>query len=125
MEQELRRLPDSELEVMQAVWNCKAPATRRDIEKKLDRAQPMAATTLLTLLGRLTEKGFLRADRESRGSVYTPLVERHDYLSAQSGRFFRKLCGGSMSAFASALCDSGLSAEELAELRRLLKENSL
>ena len=125
MKQEIRRLPDSELEVMQAVWNCEAPATRKDVEQQLSRETPMAATTLLTLLTRLSDKGFLRIDKAGRGSVYTPLVARHEYLSSQSGTFIRKLCGGSMTAFASALCDSGLSREDLEELRRLLQENGL
>ena len=125
MKQGIRRLPDSELEVMQAVWRCEAPATRKDIERQLSRETPMAATTLLTLLTRLSEKGFIRTEKEGRGSVYTPLVERHDYLSSQSGSFIRQLCGGSMTAFASALCDSGLTREELAELRSALQENGL
>ena len=125
MKTELHRLPDSELEVMQAVWRCEAPATRKEIEKNLNREPPMAATTLLTLLSRLAERGFLCIQKEGRGSVYTPLVEKHDYLSSQSETFIRKLCGGSMTAFASALCSSGLSKDELEELRRLLKENQL
>lgn len=125
MDSEIRRLPDSELEVMQAIWNCKVPATRKEIEQNLFRETPMAATTLLTLLTRLSDKGFLRIDKAGRGSVYTPLVARHDYLSSQSGTFVRKLCGGSMTAFASALCDSGLTREELEELRRALQENGL
>ena len=125
MKTELHRLPDSELEVMQAVWRCDIPATRKDIEKNLNREPPMAATTLVTLLGRLAERGFLCIQKEGRGSVYTPLVEKHDYLSSQSESFIRKLCGGSMTAFASALCDSGLSKEEIEELRQLLKENRL
>lgn len=123
MEQELRRLPDGELEVMQALWHCRCPAERKDIEAELKR--PLAVTTLLTLLTRLSEKGFLRIEKAGRGSVYTPLVEQHAYLSAQSGRFIQKICGGNLSAFASALCDSGLSREELAELQALLRENSL
>ena len=125
MKTELHRLPDSELEVMQAVWRCEAPATRKEIEKNLNREPPMAATTLLTLLSRLAERGFLCIQKEGRGSVYTPLVEKHDYLSSQSETFIRKLCGGSMTAFASALCSSGLSKEEIEELRQLLKENRL
>lgn len=123
--EEIRRLPDSELEVMQALWSCGVPASRKEIEKKLLPEHPMAMTTLLTLLTRLSEKGFLRIEKAARGSVYYPLIDRRDYLASQSGRFFQKLCGGSVTAFASALCDGGLTREELAELRRLLEENEL
>lgn len=123
--EDIRRLPDSELEVMQAVWRCKPPVSRREIEALLLPEHPMAPTTLLTLLTRLSEKGFLRIGKDGRSSVYVPLVSRHEYLRTQSGRFFRKICGGSVSAFASALCDSGLSREELEELRRLLEDKDL
>ena len=120
MERGIRRLPDSELEVMQAIWRCKPPVSRADIEAILRETHTMAQTTLLTLLTRLAEKGFLKIEKSGRSSSYIPLVERHDYLSVQSGRFVKKLCSGSISAFAAALCDSGLTREELDELRALL-----
>ena len=125
MKEQMRRLPDAELEVMQALWVCTSPAVRGDIEAILEETHPMATTTLLTLLSRLAEKGFVRIEKEGRSSRYIPLVERQEYLAAQSGRFFRKLCRGSVSAFASALCDSGLTKAELAELRALLERDEL
>ena len=73
----------------------------------------------------LVEKGFVEARKEGRGNCYTPLITREDYLASQSRRFVDQLCGGSMSVFANALCDSGLTREELDELRRLLKEGAL
>jgi len=125
MIREIRRLPDAELEVMQALWDCDHPAARADIEAVLYPKHPMAMTTLLTLLTRLGEKGFLKAEKLGRGKVYTPLVSRQDYLAAQSRRFVDKLCGGSISAFAAALCGSGLSKEELDQLRELLDRGEL
>jgi len=125
MTHDIRRLPDAELEVMQALWDCDPPASRADIEAILFPKHPMAMTTLLTLLTRLGEKGFLKAEKLGRGKGYTPLVSRQDYLAAQSRRFVDKLCGGSISAFAAALCGSGLSKEELAQLRALLDRGEL
>lgn len=122
MSHTIRRLPDTELEVMQALWASDTPVPRAQLEECLAQTHPMATTTLLTLLSRLSEKGFVRVDKEGRKSLYAPLVTREDYLAAQSRSFIQKLCGGSLSTFASALCDSGLSKEELEELRELLKE---
>ena len=85
----------------------------------------MAVTTLLTVLTRLGEKGFLRADRDGRRSLYTPLISQADYLAAQSRTFVQKVCGGSLPAFAAALCDSGLTKEELEQLRDLLERDAL
>lgn len=122
MSHTIRRLPDTELEVMQALWASDTPVPRAQLEERLAQTHPMATTTLLTLLSRLSEKGFVWVDKEGRKSLYAPLVTREDYLAAQSRSFIQKLCGGSLSTFASALCDSGLSKEELEELRELLKE---
>ena len=54
----IKRLPDSELEVMQAVWACTPPASKDEIREKMGDDHPIAETTLLTLLSRLTDKGF-------------------------------------------------------------------
>ena len=125
MDKTIRRLPDAELEVMQAVWACEAPVARADIDAKLKDTHPMALTTLLTVLTRLSDKGFLRIEKQGRSARYIPLVSRAEYLAQQSRRFLEKLCGGSLPAFAAALCDSGLSRQELAELRRLLERDEL
>lgn len=117
-----KRLPDGELQVMQALWACGEPATRREIEAHLSQA--MAPTTLLTFLSRLGEKGFVHTDKEGRVSYYSPLVSQKDYLASQSGRFVRQLCDGSIRTFANALCDSDLSDGDLEELRQLLERSS-
>ena len=126
MSEKLRSLPDSELEVMQAVWELEPPVERRAIESELARrGRTMAQTTVLTLLTRLEEKGYITIEKDGRRRVYAPLVERGTYQAQQSRRFVDKVFGGSISAFANALCDSGLTREELDELRGLLERNEL
>lgn len=125
MEKGIRRLPDAELEVMQAVWTCEPPVSRDTIGAIVGKSHPMAVTTLLTLLSRLVDKGFLTVEKEGRRSLYRPLVERQAYQAQQSRNFIDKVCGGSISAFASALCHSGLEEEELRELRELLERGQL
>ena len=125
MKDPIRRLPDAEQEVMQAIWACKPPVARTDIEKILFSSHPMALTTLLTLLTRLSDKGFLSIEKVGRRSLYTPLVSQEVYLAAQGRTFFEKLCGRNLSTFAAALCDSGLTKEEIAELRFLLERDAL
>ena len=119
------KLPDAELEVMQLLWHCEAPVARATVEEEMAKLRPMAQTTLLTLLSRLAEKGFVQIEKQGRSSVYTPLVSEADYQARQSKRFVDQLFGGSMSAFASALTASGLSKEDLAELRKMLEEGKL
>ena len=108
----MRTLPDAELEVMQAIWACEEPVKRAAISAILDRTHPMAPTTL-------------RIEKTGRSAEYRPLVAKEDYLARQGRKFYDKLCGGSVSAFAAALSASGLTAEELAQLRELLREDAL
>ena len=125
MKTTIRRLPDAELEVMQAIWACEPPVARTEINEILADTHPMALTTLLTVLTRLSEKGFVQIQKEGRSSRYIPLIARKDYLAQQSRSFVEKVCGGSLPAFAAALCDSGFTKEELAELRDLLEKGAL
>ena len=78
--------------------------------------------TLLKLLSRLEERGFVRRDKEGRSNLYTPLVRREDYLAVESREFLQKLHGGSLPSLVAALVDSrAVSAEDLAELEEILK----
>ena len=120
-----RRLPDAELEVMQAIWDSIPPVSRTDVESILNKTRPMASTTILTLLSRLVDRKFLTIDKTGRSNCYTPIVPRQDYLASQSKSFLDKLCGGDIRVFATALCDSGLSKDDIEELRRLLEEGEL
>ena len=68
MTRDVKRLPDAELAVMQALWACEAPAGRSDLEGILQGTHPMAATTLLTLLSRLAAEpafGMTEAEMEA------------------------------------------------------------
>ena len=121
----INRLPDTELEVMQALWSCRVPATRHEIEEIIKDTHPMATTTLLTLLTRLSDRGFIKIEKVGRSALYTPLVTKEDYLAKQSRRFLDTLCGGNIATFASALCSSGLTDEEIKQLRNLLDSGRL
>ena len=118
-------LPDGELEIMQIIWDCEPPVSRIVIEESLLQEKHLAPTTILTFLTRLCDKGFLRSERQGRINLYTPLVSRKDYLAKESRRMLDRLYGGSLSAFAVSLCDSGITKEELAQLTALLEEDAL
>ena len=121
----IKKLPDAELEVMQAIWSCQPPVLRSEIDELLKDTHPMAPTTLLTLLTRLADKGFVRIEKTGRFAKYYPVVNEEEYLANESHLFIKKVFKGNMSVFANALCDSGLTREELAELRELLEKNEL
>lgn len=122
---EIKRLPESELEIMQIIWKQDSPVTRAVIEDALPKSHPLAPTTILTILTRLCEKGFLLQSKNGRLNLYEPLISEKDYLAVESRSFLDRLFGGSVAGFATALCDSGINKEELDELRRLLEKGEL
>ena len=121
----IRRLPDSELELMQIIWQQEPPVSRLEIEQRVCAHHALAPTTILTLLTRLCEKGFLSVEKQGRTNLYRPLIAQRDYLAAESRNLLEKLYGGSIKTFANALCDSGLSKDDLAQLRELLERDCL
>lgn len=125
MKTTIRRLPDSELELMQIIWRKEAPVSRAEIEQQVRTHHALAPTTILTLLTRLCEKGFLTVEKQGKANLYTPLITQRAYLASESRTLMEKLYGGSIKTFANALCDSGISREDLAELRDLLERDAL
>lgn len=121
----VKRLPEGELEIMQIIWRSEPPVSRAAIEKEMEKSRHLAATTILTFLTRLCDKGFLAIEKQGRANYYTPKVTEREYLAAESRKILDKLYGGSISTFAAALCDSGISKEELEQLRDMLEEGGL
>ena len=115
-------LPDAELAVMQALWALERyPAHTADIAEQLSR--DWKAPTLLKLLSRLEERGFVESEKEGRANVYTPRVRREDYLAAESRSFLNRLHGGSLSSLVAALApEARLTPEDVKALDALLKK---
>ena len=116
------RLPSAELEVMQALWSAPDyPAHSADLMSRLDR--DWKAPTVLTLLSRLEERGFVGRAKEGRANGYTPLVRREDYLAEESRAFVSRFHGGSVSSLVATLWKNhDLTEGDLAELRALLEQ---
>src|SRR5699024_9454774 len=58
------RLPDSELEVMMALWNGHPDMTRLEVETYLNRKKHLALTTVLSMLTRLEKKKFVSVKKD-------------------------------------------------------------
>jgi predicted transcriptional regulator len=67
-----------EAEIMDVVWDDQE-VTVRDVHKRLSRGRPIAYTTVMTTLGRLTDKGLLRRIEDQPAHRYTAIVSREQY----------------------------------------------
>ena len=71
------KLTPLEALIMDCVWDLSS-ATVRQVQDRLKRAKPMAYNTVLTMMGILREKGFLRS---RRGNVSLPGVSVVDVVT--------------------------------------------
>lgn len=67
-----------ENDVMDVVWE-RREATVRDVHAALKRRREIAYTTVMTTMGRLAEKGFLRRAEDQPAYRYFPVVSREQY----------------------------------------------
>jgi BlaI family transcriptional regulator, penicillinase repressor len=65
-----------EAEVMAVLWRSDAPLPVREVAAALNaaRPEPLAYTTVMTVLSRLAGKGLLNRSRSGRGFLYAPAV---------------------------------------------------
>ena len=120
-----RRVPvsDAELEVLKVLW-AGGPATVRDVAAALrQQRRRLAYNTVLTLLSRLRDKGYVAASRRGPAHVFRPVVTRDQLLGSSLAALAERVCDGLASPLVLALVrDQRLSADEIAELRALLDD---
>lgn len=86
------------------------------------KGRPWQKNTLITLLNRLVNKGFLKAKKIGRRNEYTPLVSEAEYQTAQTKHFLEKLYEGSASGLVATLISGDLlTDDEYDELRQMLE----
>ena len=107
---------------MQAVWEAREPVTASKILEKIQEKRTWGLSTLMTVLSRLTEKGYLDCDKTTRTNIYSAKIEEKDYKKKETRSFLEKLHKNSISNFVSCLYAGGdISSEEIAELKRFIE----
>lgn len=124
MDKTIKKLGDGELDVMLAVWEAweeGKPVTSGDVMKRLKEKRSWVITTLMTVLARLVEKGYLSCDRSTRSNLYTPLISEEEYKERESRTFLARLHRSSLPSLVSSLYQSGaVDSDDLEELRRFI-----
>src|SRR5215470_20341845 len=72
-------LGDLEVQVMRRIWARREPVTVRDVLGDLQRDRNIAYTTVMTVMGNLEKKGWLRRHAEGRAYRYEPLISGEEY----------------------------------------------
>ncbi|KQN92972.1 CopY family transcriptional repressor [Sphingomonas sp. Leaf231] len=117
----VERISDAEHAVMEVLWD-DSPLTAQDVTERVDPARGWSAATVKTLLGRLLTKEAVRHEVDGRRYLYSPAVQREDYVARESDRLIDRLFGGRLTPLVAHLAErDALSAQDITEIEALLK----
>jgi predicted transcriptional regulator len=104
------------------MWE-RGPSTVREIHDSLGDAKETGYTTTLKILQKMTDKGLVRRDESERSHVYSAAIAAEKTQRQLVRDLLKRAFGGSPGALVvQALSEKRATAEELAEIRRLLDQ---
>jgi BlaI family transcriptional regulator, penicillinase repressor len=111
---------ESELEILSILWR-EGPRTVRQVHERLQNdGRDTSLTTTLKTMQIMVNKGFLTCGEE-RPRLYTATMPAEETQSGLLKNLVQKAFGGSVhKLLVRAVQDSGLSKDELKEIRRLI-----
>jgi len=113
---------DSEMEILQILWE-HGPQNVRFINDTLNEQREVGYTTTLKIMQLMLEKGFLDRDDSSRTHIYKAKVNEQKIQGQLLKKFVDSTFKGSaMKMVMSALGSHKPSAEELDEIKELIKK---
>ncbi len=121
----MKRLPkisESEWLVMQVLWS-RGVLTANDVVEKLAGKTKWKPKTVKTLINRLVKKGAVKFKKEGRKYRYYAAVSQAKCVRTESRSFVQRVYGGAARPMLAAfLEDAELSAEDIAELKKILEQ---
>lgn len=115
----MKKLSDSELEIMLVIWRHGTPIAFDDIAEAV-KEQAWTESTVRNFLARIVNKGYLKIEKDGRRNLYVPLVSER-YIDRRSTGLLDWLYDGSVKHFVARLYESEeISQEDILELRRYL-----
>ncbi len=107
---------------MEALWR-RQPQSAEDVAGDVAPAQGWTEATVKSLLNRLLSKGAIAAEKDGRRYLYRPLLAREDYVTSESSNLIDRLFEGRVSSLVTHFSErEKLSADDIAELKRLIAE---
>ena len=113
------RLGEVERKFADIIWEHE-PLSSGELAKLCEKELSWKKSTTYTILRRVCDRGLFQ---NKRGTV-TSLVSRKDFLAKQSEKFVEETFQGSLPGFVAAFTSGRkLTAEEVEELKRIIREN--
>ena len=113
-----------QLLIMQVLWN-KRKATAREITDMINESEPIAHSTVQTMLRVLEEKRAVDHQHEGRTFVFFPCVDEAEFKQGATQSLIESVFGGSVSNLVAHLLDSAnVSRKEIDEIRKLINRQT-
>jgi BlaI family penicillinase repressor len=110
-----------ELQIMKVLWE-NGPSMVQEVQKKL-KGEPLAYTTVQTMLNVLHRKGRVKRKLHGKAYQYTPLLSQDKAIGEAIVDLVDRMFGGSAEAFVMSLVKTEhLDARKLEKLREMVEK---
>ncbi len=112
-----------EWNIMESLWE-RAPKIGSEIVKDVKEIAGYSRSTTLTMLARMTKKGYLECTEDKKGiRIYRPLIDRREAMQQETDHFLNRVYHGSLSLLVSTFTEKQkLSKEEIDSLYEILRK---
>jgi predicted transcriptional regulator len=115
-------LTQQELAIMKVVWRLEQ-ATVRQVYEAMREGRQIAYTTVMTMMGVLEKKGYLKKELVDRAHVFTPATKRQQVVGHMVREFVERVFDGASDSLLLALArDNKLTAKQKRIVKQLIEE---
>ncbi|MFZ6873194.1 BlaI/MecI/CopY family transcriptional regulator [Undibacterium sp. Di27W] len=115
-------ISEAESLVMETLWQ-QHPMAAEEVSAILVQQQDWQEATVKTLLNRLLKKGAIKAEKDGRRFLYSPVLKREQWLMSESKGFLDRMFNGRIAPLVAHFSEQKkLSRQDITELKRLIRE---
>lgn len=115
-------LGELESEIMEVIWS-KEKASVREVLLELEKIKDIAYTTVMTVMVRLHEKGFIKRSKEGQAFIYSPAVSKEELKKQTIRNIFKSLLADSSSvAMVQFVDEIAKDPDSLSQLQELINQ---
>ena len=116
------QISNAESQIMEALWR-EGAMTPDEIVTAVGPANAWARNTVRVLITRLVNKGAIKGGKEQGRFLYRPLLERSDYVLAESQGLLDRLFEGKLAPLVAHFAEHrNLTPEDVEKLNALIAE---
>ncbi len=113
-----------EFEILKVLWRTR-PLTGRQVRDALAEFRDLAYTSVMTILGIMVDKGYVRRKKQGGGYVYSTRIKQETTTRRMLFDLVERAYDGSVtSAVVNLLKTSDIQPEELKQLRELIRQKT-